>query len=543
MRIRLAALLALLAFVPSAVPGQTAPADPAAAFGARESIQTIRISPDGQRIAYVAPRRGQGSALYVVDLASGQSNPAASADGVSQRLGGCDWVSNQRLVCVVYAMRQLDGEIVRATRLIALDADGQNLRQLGERDSAYQRYARLWGGTVVDFLPGEDGAVLMGQQFVPEQRQNTRLERRDEGYGVVRVDTRNLAQRRVETANPYAVEYISDGHGRVRIMGVQPPRGATGQTGNEITFMFRTADSSAWRPLGVYNELTRQGPRPAAVDRALNAAYVFEKLDGRIALYRVTLDGSGHRDLVASNPQVDIDDLLRIGRSGRVIGATFVTDRRQAIIFDPEMRRLTEQLARAIPNLPLIRIADASEDESKLLIWAGSDTDPGRYYVYDKATRRLAEIMLARPELEGVTLAPVRAVTYRAADGTQIPAYLTLPPGSSRRSSCRTAAPGRATNGASTGSPNISPTAAMRCSSRTSAARQAMATHGSRRTASSPGGPRSATSTTPAAGWSPKGSPIPPSSPSSAGPMEAMPRSSRTCWIRTSSTPSSRSRR
>jgi dipeptidyl aminopeptidase/acylaminoacyl peptidase len=97
------------------------------------------------------------------------------------------------------------------------------------------------------------------------------------------------------------------------------------------------------------------------------------------------------------------------------------------------MRRLVEQLSRAIPNLPLIRIVDASEDESKLIIWAGSDTDPGRYYIYDKASRELGEIMLARPELEGVTLAQVRAVTYRAADGTQIPAYLTLPPGGSGR--------------------------------------------------------------------------------------------------------------
>jgi dipeptidyl aminopeptidase/acylaminoacyl peptidase len=39
--------------------------------------------------------------------------------------------------------------------------------------------------------------------------------------------------------------------------------------------------------------------------------------------------------------------------------------------------------------------------------------------------------MLSRPQLEGLKLAPVKAVTYRAADGTTIPAYLTLPPGSS----------------------------------------------------------------------------------------------------------------
>ena len=425
---RLWALFALVILLPA-----NAPSDPAAAFGARESVEAIRLSPDGSRIAYVAPQRGQGSALYVVDLASGNSTVAASADGSSQRLASCDWVSNARLVCTAYAVRRVNGEIVTVSRLVALDSDGRNVRQLGERDSFYQRYSRFWGGTVIDWLPGDDGAVLMGQQFVPEQRENTRLERREEGYGVVRVDTRSLNQRKVEDPRLNAVDYVSDGQGRIRIMGVQPTRGATGQAGNEIQYMYRTAASGDWRPLGTYNVLTRQGAQPVAVDRALDAAYVFDTLNGRRALYRVKLDGSGQRELLVSHDEVDVDDLLRIGRRGRVVGATYVTDHRQAVIFDPELNRLVGQLARSIPHLPLIRVVDSTEDERKLLIMASSDTDPGRYFLYDKGTRELGEIMLVRPELENVRLAEVRPVNYRAADGTSIPAYLTLPPGSSGR--------------------------------------------------------------------------------------------------------------
>jgi dipeptidyl aminopeptidase/acylaminoacyl peptidase len=51
--------------------------------------------------------------------------------------------------------------------------------------------------------------------------------------------------------------------------------------------------------------------------------------------------------------------------------------------------------------------------------------------MFDKATKRLGEIAIARPPLEGRTLSPVKPITYTAADGTQIPAYLTLPVGSS----------------------------------------------------------------------------------------------------------------
>lgn len=416
---------------PAAAPARLA--DPAAAFGARESVESISMSPDGRRVAYVQPARGQAAQLYIADLSTGRVAPVVSADGERQRLSWCGWVSNARLICSIFIVNEYEGRLVPVSRLIALDADGRNLRQLGERDSADQAYARIWGGTIVDWLPGEDGAVLMGENFIPEHRAATRLERSEEGYGVVRVDTRTLARRRVETPRLNAVEYISDGHGRIRVMGTNRTRGATGQMSNEIQYMYRRAGSDSWHDLGTYNLLTERGTNPYAVDRDLDAAYVFDDHNGRRALFRVALDGSGRRELLVSHDVVDVDALLRIGRSRRVVGASYVTERRQAVMFDPELRALGERLSRAIPNLPLIRFVDASEDESKLLIWAGSDTDPGRYFVYDKATRNLNEIMLARPELENVRLASVRPISYRAADGTMIPAYLTLPPGSDGR--------------------------------------------------------------------------------------------------------------
>jgi hypothetical protein len=231
-----AALLCAAVMLPAQA-GAQAPADPAAAFGARESIESIRLSPSGRKVAYVAPGRGQSSSLYIVDLASGESNVAASANRQPQRLGGCGWVSDARLVCTIYSVQRLNGFVTTATRLIALDSDGRNLQQLGQRDSEYQRWNRFFGGSIVDWLPGEDGAILMGQQFIPEQRAVTRLERRDNGFGVVCVDTRTLAQRKVVDPNPAAVDYISDGQGTVRFMAVRPLRGDTGQVSNEIRYM------------------------------------------------------------------------------------------------------------------------------------------------------------------------------------------------------------------------------------------------------------------------------------------------------------------
>ncbi len=410
-----------------------AAADPADNFGAREDIESISLSPSGTHIAYVAPTQGQGSRLFVVDLASGESRQTTAVDGRTQRLDGCNWVSDQRLVCVVFGLSDSPGQVVAVSRLVAIDAGGGNVRVLGQTDTAYQRFVNLWGGRVIDWLPGQEGEVLLGQYFVPEQRPGTTIERRERGFGVVRVDTRNLSTRRVEQGRLHAAQYISDGRGNIRIMGMQPPRGETGMTGEVINYSYRRVGSNDWEPLGSYNVISRQGLFPSAVDPALNVAYVFERTDGRLVLFRVALDGSGRREQVAAHERVDVDDLIRIGRSRRVVGASFATETRQTIYFDAELRTLAERLSRALPGLPLVRVIDASQDESKLLILAGSDTDPGRYYVYDKATRRLNEIMLARPQLEGVQLAQVRPISYPAADGTMVPAYLTLPPGSNGR--------------------------------------------------------------------------------------------------------------
>jgi dipeptidyl aminopeptidase/acylaminoacyl peptidase len=67
-------------------------------------------------------------------------------------------------------------------------------------------------------------------------------------------------------------------------------------------------------------------------------------------------------------------------------------------------------------------------------MFAGGDNDPGRYFVFDKRSKNLSEIMLVRPDLENRRLASVKAVAVNAGDGVAIPAYLTLPPGKDAKS-------------------------------------------------------------------------------------------------------------
>ncbi len=424
--------LALLA-APASAAADTA-AEAAAKFGARETIQQISLSPDGKRVAFIQPAGPRGARLFVASVDNGVPTSILSSSGNPDKLSECHWSTNVRLVCQIYFVLN-DGSDNRGfIRMVALDADGKNLKMISARTNLRATYVAGNGGGVIDWLGDGDkngNTILMTRAFVPEDTAGTLLSNQREGLGVERVDTMTLQRGIVEKPRGDAAEFYSDGHGVIRLVGYNPKTG-TGYDSNRISYFYRKSGESTLLPFGTLQTVGGKtiGFNPYAVDRTLNVAYGFEASGGRLALYRVSLDGTLAHELVYARPDVDVDGLVRIGRERRVVGVSFATDRRQNVFFDPELKKLGQGLSRALPGLPLVYFIDASADEKQLLLWAGSDVDPGHFYLFDKTTKKLGEVMPARAELAQTTLAKVTAVTFPAADGTKIPGYLTLPPGS-----------------------------------------------------------------------------------------------------------------
>ncbi|MBI0475249.1 S9 family peptidase [Sphingomonas sp. MA1305] len=419
---------AVLAVAPaSARPAGDAagPTDLSARFGARESVRDISLSPDGGHIAIVGAATARDT-ITILDTANGQSRRInGSTDGPLQ-LQSCGWASSQRLVCRYRGITGLDGLKIAFTRTIGFDMDGGNVRYLGRRPGMDALRVSQFDGQVVDWRSG-DGSILMTHDFVPETATGTLLSKHADGLGVDLVDAQTGRSQTVEQPSPTAVDYLGDGLGNIRIK-VSASRNGDGLMTGDTVYSYRLTGNREWRPFS-HSTPDNDVLEPIAVDGTADVAYASRGLNGRKALYRVALDGSMKEELVSSNAAVDVTGVVPIGRRGRIIGATYVTDRRQVDYFDSEYRKLAASLAKALPKTPLIRFVGASADEGKLLIFASSDVDPGVYYLYTKATRHLDAITQARPELDGLPLSTMKAVTYAAADGTQIPAYLTLPPG------------------------------------------------------------------------------------------------------------------
>ena len=408
----------------------------AARFGALEDITQISLSPDGTKIAFISPRKG-GRVLEVANLAEGGFPTAiTSVPSEEGELRFCKWSTNARLVCQVHYIVDYAGQLVSFTRIFGLDDDGKNATLLSNTQSLRARTFFQNGGSVIDWdVEGEPGRVLMTKVFVPENTIGTRLANEEEGLGVEMVDTIKGRRHRVEKPDEFATGYITDGHGTIRVKSRQQT-GATGLLKPSEDFFYRTPGDWEWQWLSSWGGPQEAGVlsfEPLAVDGKSNRAFGWAWENGHRGLYAVALDGSLTREKLFAADDVDIDGLIRIGRDNRVVGLSYARERREQVYFDPEMGALSKALAGALPGEVAVRVVDADREEKNLLLRVTGDTEPGMLYLFNKAERRLEEVLPVRPKLVDLALAPMKPVMFPAGDGVQIPGYLTLPPGSTGR--------------------------------------------------------------------------------------------------------------
>jgi dipeptidyl aminopeptidase/acylaminoacyl peptidase len=408
--------------------------DAAIQFGARADVLDVSLSPSGTKLAFVAAGPSFVELLYVIDLA-GDLKPRLIASNSEQiaDVDWCEWATESRLVCQISGMAYgPSGVLLPYDRLFAVNDDGSNAKELSKRQSANALQALQFGGDVIALdVGGEQGKILMSRQYVPEANAAARVYSDKSGFGVDLVDVENAKRRVREGADEVAVGYVADETGRVRLK-MRALRDGNGRLTGQRDYFYRAADNDRWLPfmaLSVVGAPVRTF-LPVAVDSKRNVAYGFLPKDGYDAVAEFALDGSGQGKVLLARSDVDADSLIRIGRQRRVVGASYATEKREVAYFDPELAKLAKGLAKALPDQPIINIVGASADEQRLLLIASSDTQPGKVYLFDKATRELEPLLSVRRLLDQRSLGAMRPVSYPARDGTMIPAYLTMSPGS-----------------------------------------------------------------------------------------------------------------
>jgi dipeptidyl aminopeptidase/acylaminoacyl peptidase len=141
-------------------------------------------------------------------------------------------------------------------------------------------------------------------------------------------------------------------------------------------------------------------------------------------LYEVDI-ATREKRVIASDPTVDLGPVMihPTGHYPQAVG--WSKDRLRWKALDPSLEADFAALESA--HHGQFDIASRDRADRTWLVVFGADTDPARYYAYDRATKSAQFLFAARPALEQYTLAPMRSVTIKSRDGLDLVSYLTTP--------------------------------------------------------------------------------------------------------------------
>jgi dipeptidyl aminopeptidase/acylaminoacyl peptidase len=143
------------------------------------------------------------------------------------------------------------------------------------------------------------------------------------------------------------------------------------------------------------------------------------------AIWLVPFDGSSPRALI-SDEQRDIGGLIRDPYSQAILGAWSTGSDPQTFWLDNKARSRADSLKKAFGGKEA-SLLGRSSDGTRVLVSVATHATPAVYYLIDYTKGKADIVGEEYPALVGATLGEVRELTYKARDGYEIPAFVTLP--------------------------------------------------------------------------------------------------------------------
>ena len=377
----------------------------------------MSISPDGKTLAAIAPV-GAKQNLVVIDLATKKASAVTSFIGTD--VLSYNWVNSKRIAFTTGTLATKVADF-RGGALMAADIDGNQFRDLqAARDvtamaGATQRFTRL-----VRALPGETDDVI-AQEIIPGRMEGAIIVENSRPGDLVRLDTRTGRRTSLGLGKPGSGEsesWVVDSRGVARAFTVLS-KGTT-------RIFYRAGADDAWKLLDEGRSLSMTW-RPLAIgedDRTLIVATRKDRDTLAIGVYDP--QKRDVTEILAQHPRVDLEDLVST-RDGKVVGVRYEGDRGGTAWFDVELARVQKAVDTAMPDT--VNRITWSTDRKRFLVSAHSDVLPSSFFLLDRGTGKLEWLADGAPWIDPKKMAEMRPVRYKARDGLDIPAFLTLPKG------------------------------------------------------------------------------------------------------------------
>jgi len=376
---------------------------PVEVFSDRDLFYSPRMSPDGSKVA-----------VRMVDSANGGVVVMDSTD--KRILGGVRlskdieynwhrWAGPDVVLVSISKMSSFEGEELRLSRLLAVRISTKAQWYVGPKAMGPE------GDDLLYVADDGSNVLLSFQKSIYEWPSVTRISLLNER------DVGTTVQRPVENI----WEWYADDQGIVRM--------GTGWINRKLRITYRKNETEKFREIARIREddedkfwdVTR------IIGGSDEALLLQEDDKGRVELARYNLATREKIATVHRNENWDITEAW-FDKDGKPIAVDFTDDRDRRVWLEPAMAKLQKGFETALEE-DEVWIGSRADDKSRMLVYAGGETDPGAYYVFDSAQRKLDLFAVLRPKVIPGTMARPKAVSITARDGTSMTAYLTLPRG------------------------------------------------------------------------------------------------------------------
>jgi len=407
-----------LAAAPAAAQLKTTPAPatplPVKVFGMLNTLQGPAISTDGKSLAAKVRIKGE-QYLAILDLNKPDAAPQLIArDGDFDkrddvRATNWQWVDPNNLLIWISSRQNIDGYKYDADRVIGYNRLTKKVTPLGWEGAFMAAGDVLWvsrEGTPRILLSRFAAGRGTERLFNPE---------------VVEVEVETGKQRRVQSPNVIVRGWYADGAGVVR-MGSASDR----DTG-KVRVLYRPTESANYDT--IISEKVGKYDEPAVPRIFLpggTKALATSRQSGFRELYELDLKTMKLGKKVFGVPGYDIGSVTGNEDETALEGVTVIKDRPVRYWFNPRMKELQQVLDESFGAGQATMVSGDRKREN-LIIHVGGPDQAGAYYLYSTVSGDLKRIGWANNELKDMKLNPVRTIRYKARDGLEIQAILTLP--------------------------------------------------------------------------------------------------------------------
>jgi dipeptidyl aminopeptidase/acylaminoacyl peptidase len=401
------ALCAWALVSPALAAGGQASAAPAAApaaaprpvedFTALPFMERPKLSPDGTKIAALVAIKGKQ--YFAIMPLVGRAEPKFVPSTTD--VNWWSWVNNDWLVVGIGAMDRFEGEDVYIRRAIGVRADAGKIVPLTGTDMGL-------GDDVLWIADDGSPRIRLALQKTIYQMPE-----------VVEVDVSTGRSKQIVAPHNDILGWYADSQGTVRLgIGlVKDGRSSRLYYRNRDTENFRIIDRANTRDMIVPSLFLPERDQALAIDDA----------DGFQAVYKLDLKTMKLGERVFGVPGYDVGGIVEDRESPRMLGVSVVENAPKTYWMDPAIAQVQAALDKAAGSRRA-QIVSFSRDRTVFLVHIGAPDRPGSYYVMagDGKLPRLADV---NARIGTGKLNPVRTIRYKARDGLEIAAVLTLPAG------------------------------------------------------------------------------------------------------------------